>query len=226
MRWPWTKEKEYPEFWEKYSSAFAKAKSERKKNARASLVSNTRFVVLDTETTGLDVKNDRILSIGAVSLKGRIIEVSNSLEFYLKQDKYNPESAPIHGILKNGNYEKVNEVEAIKACLDFIGTDILVGHHIGFDIAIINKTLKRHGVGKLKNKVLDTSILYKRMLHPVNYALVRQIYTLDELSESLKIPMYDRHTAAGDAMITSLAFIKIMSRINSDGLMKVKSLFQ
>ncbi len=218
MKWPWKHTKEYPEFWNTYVNAFAKA------NPKS--LTESRFVSFDTETTGLDVKNDKILSIGAVALQQNTISVMDSFELYIKQEQYNPESAPIHGILKHGEYKKVNEIDAIKRCLDFIGTDILVGHHVGFDLAIINNTLKRYGLGKLKNKALDTGTLYKRLLHPVNYALIKNVYTLDELSEALKIPVYDRHTASGDAMITALAFIKICTRLNSHGKLKLKDLFK
>lgn len=218
-----------PLFWKKYKAAFAQEKS--KTGLLGNLIdkktlASTRFVAFDTETTGLDYKKDRILSIGGVSVIGNVIAVSDSLELFLKQKIYNPDSAKIHGILKRGNYIKVNEQEAIEQCLEFIGTDILIGHHIGFDVAVINQSLKRYGLGKLKNRVLDTEVLYKRLLHPVNRLLQEKRYSLDELAEALKIPLHDRHTSAGDAMITALAFIKIVHTLNSDKQMKVKHLFR
>lgn len=219
----------FPDFWTKYLNAFLvekKAGSLWKNSLNNRTLATSRFVVFDTETTGLDYKKDRILSIGGATVMHNEISVMDSLELYLKQDTYNPESAPIHGILKQGTYEKVNEATAIEKCLDFIGTDILVGHHIGFDIAVINTALKRYGLGKIKNKTLDTEVLYKRLVHPINRPLQDKRYSLDELAEALKIPLHDRHTAAGDALITALAFIKIVRKLNSDGSMKLKHLFK
>lgn len=216
MKWPWQHTKEYPVFWERYESAFAKAQQ--------TSIPQTRFVALDCETTGLDIKKDRILSIGAVAIKGNTIPVSDSLELYVAQDHYDPKSTPIHGILKKGAFEKVPELDAILSILDYIGADIIVGHHIGFDIAMINKMLQRHHLGKLKNKVIDTGILYKRLQHPVNRMQPHQRYSLDQLSEALKIPLYDRHTASGDAMITALAFIKISGRLSHNSALKPKEL--
>ena len=89
---------------------------------------------------------------------------------------------------------------------------------------MINKMLQRHHLGKLKNKVIDTGILYKRLQHPVNRMQPHQRYSLDQLSEALKIPLYDRHTASGDAMITALAFIKICGRLSHNSALKLKEL--
>ncbi len=218
-----------PDFWITYQAAFASEKSKAGflgSTLHSLDLKTTRFVVFDTETTGLKYKEDRILSIGGVAVTNNQIAIADSLELFLKQEVYNPDSAAIHGILKQGSYKKVTEKEAIQQCLEFIGASILVGHHIGFDIAIINQALLRHNLGKLKNKILDTEFLYKRLVHPINNPLQEKRYTLDELAESLKIPLQDRHTAAGDALITALIFIKIVKKLNSDGLLKVKHLFR
>lgn len=216
MKWPWQHTKEYPTFWEEYVSAFAKA--------QPTSIPQTRFVALDCETTGLDIKKDRILSIGAVAIKGNTIPVSDSLELYVAQDHYDPKSTPIHGILKKGAFEKVSELDAIVSILDYVKADIIVGHHIGFDIAMINKMLQRHHLGKLKNNVIDTGVLYKRLQHPINRMQPLQGYSLDQLSEALKIPLYDRHTAPGDALITALAFIKICGGLTQNNTLKIKDL--
>jgi DNA polymerase-3 subunit epsilon len=217
MKWSWQHTKEYPLFWEQYESAFAKAEQKP--------LADTRFIALDTETTGLDIKKDRILSIGAIGLKGNTIAVSDSLELFVAQDHYDPKSTPIHGILKKGKVKKTVELEAIQQTLAYLGTDIIIGHHIGFDIAVINKMLQRHHLGKLKNKVIDTGVLYKKLQHPINRMSMQHGYSLDQLSEALKIPLYDRHTASGDAMITALAFIKIAAKLTQNGTLKLKELF-
>ena len=61
-------------------------------------IEETRFVVLDTETTGFDYDNDRILCIGALVLQNGIINVQESFEVYLEQDHYDKSTAQIHGI--------------------------------------------------------------------------------------------------------------------------------
>jgi DNA polymerase-3 subunit epsilon len=56
---------------------------------------------------------------------------------------------PIHGILKQGKEEK-KKTEGIIQFLDFIKDAVLVGHHVSFDVKMINEGLKRMGLGNSK----------------------------------------------------------------------------
>jgi len=208
---------EVPEFWKRYSEHF-KTKEQR-------TIKETRFIVFDTETTGFDFKEDRILCIGATVIKDNKILIKDGLEVYLNQSVFKADTVKIHGILKSEKVKKVEEIEALIQFLDYIKNSVLVAHHAGFDIGIINRALKRHNLGKLKNDVLDTGILFKRSKHIVNIIDPNKKYTLDEIAQELKITPKDRHTAAGDAFITGLAFLKILPKLNKDGKMKYKDLF-
>tara|TARA_B100000809_G_C15139668_1_gene532540 strand:+ start:4415 stop:5092 length:678 start_codon:yes stop_codon:yes gene_type:complete len=207
----------YPDFWISYCDLFKK----KEKNT----FKETRFVALDTETTGFDFKEDRILCIGAIGILENKILVKDGLEVYLNQLIFKSETVHIHGLIKNEKVEKVNEKEALILFLDYIKDSILVAHHASFDIGIINKALKRHQLGKLKNDVLDTAILFKRSKHIVNIIDPTKVYSLDEVARELKITAKDRHTAAGDAYITALAFLKILPKLNKEGKMRYKDLF-
>ena len=210
----WFVHKKYPEFWKAYLSSF-KTKKEDDLN-------HARFVVFDTETTGLDSKKDRVLSIGAISIINNTIDIANSFEIYLKQDLFKPETVEIHGILKTGTIEKIHEKEAVKQFLNYIGNAILVGHHIDFDMAMINQCLKRLGLPKLKNKTLDTGLLFKKTKQCKN---TNKYYGLDELTEQFHIKKHDRHTASGDAYITGILFLKIISILKKERQLSLKDLF-
>ncbi len=182
----------------------------------------TRFVIFDTETTGLTIKEDRILSIGAISVTSNTMDVADSLELYIKQDKFNPKTAEIHGILKDGNIKKIDESEAIIQFLDYIKDSILIAHHAAFDVAILNESLKRMELPKLKNKVLDTGILFKK----TNLCLNRdKLYALDELCDVFHLKKHDRHTASGDAYITAIVFMKIIASITEARKISIQDLF-
>jgi DNA polymerase-3 subunit epsilon len=207
------KNKNYPLFWKTY---LKKLNQKRPKS-----IEETRFVVFDTETTGLKTESDKILSIGAVAIFNNTIDVSDSIEIYIKQDKYNTETAEIHGILKEGNLMKISENEAIEQFINFIGNAVLVAHHTAFDIEMINTTLKRMNLPKLKNKSIDTGILYKKL-----EGKKENHFNLDVLCDEFKIPKHDRHTASGDAFITALLFLKIISKLKKERTVHYSDLFR
>lgn len=207
FKWLFKKKQHYPDFWLEYLDHF------NKKKIKNNLITYTRFIAFDTETTGFNKKNDRILSIGAVAFTGKTIDVNNCLELYLAQEVFNPETVEIHGLMKSSSQEKMSELEAIKTFLSYIKNDVLIAHHAHFDKTMVNEMLLRHGLGKLKNKFIDTGVLYKKSLHII-YRQNEKTYSLDELGKELNVPMVDRHTATGDALITALVFLKILGRLD------------
>ena len=181
-------------------------------------IEEVRFVVFDTETTGLDLKQDHILSIGAIAVQGNEINIADRLECYVQQT-YQPkaETVAVHGILSKHPANGLAEWEAIKAFLHYIGPSVLVAHHAAFDIGMINGVLTKNIGKRLKNKYLDTSYLAKRL--SFNSAQQRKgQYTLDNMCRLYHIPTSDRHTAAGDALITAVLLLKLLARLKKRGL--------
>ncbi|WP_299223072.1 3'-5' exonuclease [uncultured Aquimarina sp.] len=217
--WSRKNNKEFPGFWVDYLALFD--------NKQQKLpIEKARFIAFDTETTGFDYIDDRVLSIGAVAINNTSIDVADQLELYLEQDVFNSDTVEIHGIRKNNNLDAISESEAIEMFIKYIGNSILIAHHANFDKMMMNKVLQRHGLGALKNKFLDTSILFSKTKHLVYRSHRKHMhYSLDELCDDLKISKSDRHTASGDAFITAMAFLKIMAKLKIDKTDKVSILF-
>lgn len=189
-------------------------------------IDSTRFVVLDTETTGFDYDTDRILCIGAIVLQNGVIPIQESVEIYIYQEHYDSSSAKIHGILKGQVSNTKTELESLQAFLDFLGDSIIIAHHALFDITMINRALERNGLPSLKNKTLDTGVLYKKTLIKSNLLNHKDHYTLDELADKFDIPLKDRHTAMGDAYITAIAFLKILKKLRNKKEISLQQLFK
>ncbi len=186
--------KEYPDFWKAYVAKFDKKSS--------------KFVVFSTETTGLNPKNDVILSIGSFSVVNNSILVGDNFEAVLTQYKYLHDNGLTNEFLVENKIKKVSEPEALKSFLDFIGNAILVGHHIDFDVDMINEALERMDCGRLKNEALDIDVMHRKLQDSTD-----KDSPLDELCEFYKIPVGDRNSAADDAYKTALLFLKLKSRL-------------
>ena len=202
MDFNWFKKavKDYHKFWNDYLEHV------QQENAT---IESKKYVVFDCETTGLKPSKDVILSIGAITVEDDAICVSKTLELYLSQSHFNKETVEIHGLLKDGKEEKMVEAEAIIRFLEFIKNATLVGHHINFDVEMINRALDRLEVGKLKNQLMDTDAMYRKLKNLQD----DQHSSLDELCKLYKIPLKDRHTASGDAFLTALLFLKLKRKL-------------
>lgn len=189
-------------------------------------IEETRFVVLDTETTGFDYENDRILCIGALVLQNNVISIQETLEIYLQQDHYDKSTAQIHGILRDFVLKRPSELEALQQFLTFLGDSIIIAHHTVFDITMINKALERNNLPQLTNKTLDTAYLYKKTLIKSHLFERKDHYTLDDLADKFDISKKDRHTALGDAYITAIAFLKIVKKLKEKKEISLNQLFK
>jgi len=203
-------------FWKKEENVFDESLT----------IEETRFVVLDTETTGFDYENDRILCIGALVLQHNSISVQNSFEVYVQQDHYDKSTAQIHGILKDFVLKRPNELEALQQFLAYLGDSIIIAHHTVFDVTMINKALERNDLPALTNKTLDTAHLYKKTLIKSHLFERKDHYTLDDLADKFDISKKDRHTALGDAYITAIAFLKIVKKLNEKKATNLNQLFK
>jgi DNA polymerase-3 subunit epsilon len=200
MAFDWLTGNNLPQFWKNYLSFFDDEDKGSKK----------RFVVFDMETTGLDWKEDIVLSIGAIGISGNAIEVGDYFETFIQQDKYNTHSVAGGSILKNNEEEKVIEAEALIQFLNYAKDATLVGHNINLDIEMLNQALKRLDLGRIKNPIMDTNALYIRWKNLPDDTLV----TLDELCDALKIRKAVRNTASGNAYITALIFLKLKQKLS------------
>jgi len=186
--------KEHPEFWKEYISKFDKK--------------SKRFVVLSTETTGLNPGKDVILSIGSFAVIDNKIIIGDNFEAVLAQYKFFHDNGILNEFTVESKMKKLGEPEAIQAFIEYIGNAVLVGHHIDFDVEMINEALERLDCGRLKNEALDIDVMYRKLQDISN-----KQFSLDELCDVYKIPKSDRNSSAEDAYKIGLLFLKLKSRL-------------
>ena len=177
------------------------------------------FVVLDTETTGFDLKKDQLISFGAVKIKNRKIQVSESVELRLKQKSPVSQAVRIHGIL--GDEKALSPEEFAEKSIRIIGNSILVGHHVQFDLEMLLQIYRPFGLGHFPNPVLDTLSLCMRLDHGplADYSQIKaEDYSLDSLCQRFGIETDDRHTASGDAFLTAQLLQKLLILAEKKGI--------
>lgn len=194
LEWIKNINKVHPEFWKEYVSKFDKK--------------SKRFVVFSTETTGLNPEKDVILSIGSFAVIDNNIIIGDSFETVIAQYKFFHDNGILNEFTLESKMKKLGEPEAIQALIEFIGNAVLVGHHIDFDVEMINEVLERLDCGRLKNEALDIDVMYRK-LHDIS----NKQFSLDELCDIYKIPKSDRNSSSEDAYKIALLFLKLKSRL-------------
>ena len=119
-------------------------------------------IILDTETTGISVKEGhRIVEIGCIELEN-LIPTKNKFHCYLNPDrKVSQKAFEVHGYTDDflAKQKKFNEV--VEEFLEFIKDKRLIIHNAEFDLSHLNNELKIVNKKKLSNEIIDTLVLAK-----------------------------------------------------------------
>ena len=192
-------------------------------------IDQVRFIVLDSETTGLNPATDRIITIGAVAVLDGEIRLDDAFAALIKIAK-NTSAVTVHGVTREQALEGVEEPLAIERFLDYLRDGVIVGHHIGHDIATLDAALERHWRTRLSNRSLDTMDLTLHLERDGAFAgrpPIKQ-FTLDALCGMFAVIPHDRHTATGDAFITAQVFLRLVrlgKRFGRDTLARIAEPF-
>ena len=165
-------------------------------------------IVLDTETTGLSIKDGhRIVEIGCIELED-LIPTKKKFHCYLNPERKVSEKAfAVHGYSDEflSKQKKFNEVG--EEFLDFIKDKILIIHNAEFDLAHLNNELNLSGKSKINNKIIDTLVLARDKFpgSPVS---------LDALCKRFRIDNSKRiqHTALVDCDLLAKVYINLIDQ--------------
>jgi len=171
------------------------------------------WVTLDCETTGLDVRRDQIVSIGAVRIVGNRLLTSQRLELLVR-----PERAPsagsvrVHRLRERDVAAGMKPEVAMRRLLEFIGSRPLVGYYLEFDVAMINREIwPMLGVGLPQPKIEVSAMYYdyKNRLRPAHERDTMIDLRFQTMMTELALPTFEAHDALNDAVMAGLAFVKL-----------------
>ena len=165
-------------------------------------------VVLDTETTGLSVKDGhRIVEIGCIELEN-LIPTQNSFHCYLNPErKASDRALEVHGYTDEFLKSQKKFVQVVEGFLDFIKDKKLIIHNAEFDLAHLNNELKILGKDTIQNNVIDTLVLAKNKFpgSPVSLDALCRRYRIDNSKR-------EKHTALVDCDLLSKVYINLIDQ--------------
>ncbi|MDC0859710.1 DNA polymerase III subunit epsilon [Candidatus Pelagibacter sp.] len=165
-------------------------------------------IVLDTETTGISVKEGhRIVEIGCIELDN-LIPTKNKFHCYLNPERKVSEKAfEVHGYSDDFLSKQKKFKEIVEEFLNFIEGKKLVIHNAEFDIAHLNHELKLLGKNELKNEVTDTLTLARDKFpgSPISLDALCKRYRIDN---SKRV----QHTALIDCDLLAKVYINLIDQ--------------
>jgi DNA polymerase-3 subunit epsilon len=180
--------------------------------------------VFDTELSGLDVRKDFIVSIGAIKMTGGTINISR--EFYRlirPEGEMTKKSVEIHGITP-GELEGKESLDAVLPdFLEFIKDSVLVGHFLNIDLKFMNRALKDKYNYKLANLALDTHTIHE-WLYENGVEFKRHYHggstktDLFSVAQRYGITVDTAHDALYDAFVTAQLFQRYLYFLHADGM--------
>ena len=165
-------------------------------------------IVLDTETTGLSVKDGhRIIEIGCIELDN-LISTKKTFHCYLNPERKVSEKAlEVHGYTDEFLADKKKFNEIVDEFLSFIKDKRLIIHNAEFDLSHLNNELKLLGKDSLNNKIIDTLILAREKFPGASVSLdaLCKRYGIDNSKRT-------KHTALVDCDLLSKVYINLIDQ--------------
>lgn len=185
---------------------------------RRTPLQTARWVVLDCETSGLDIARDRLLSVGAVAVREARVQVADAFEARVRQQTPStPENIVIHGI--GGDAQRAGQPleQVIHDLAKFIAAGVPVAFHAPFDAGI----LRRHGLAT-GGQWLDLAGLAPALFP----ALGAKDSALEHWLAAFGIPPLARHDALGDAFAAAQLLLVMLNEAQRHRLDTVEALIK
>jgi DNA polymerase-3 subunit epsilon len=195
-------------------------------------IDSAPYVVLDTELTGLNFRNDSIVSIGALRMIGTRIELGRPFyEVVRPNTELTSKSIIIHEITPQETNEKPGIEGIMEGFLRFCEGAIIVGHFISLDLRFLAKEMKRIGFGSLKNPAVDTCVLHEWMSQnrgdfSSRYFNGMESKDLFSLAKKFEVPMHGAHNALMDAYVTAQLFQRFIGMLIKLGVRTLRDLLR
>jgi CBS domain-containing protein len=170
-------------------------------------------VVIDVETTGLDPRSARAIELAAVRLADGRLEAEDAFRRLIDPGEPIPRSATdIHGIDDAAVRGAPRFAQVWPELAAALGDAILIGHTVGFDLAVLSQECARASLAWVPPPALDT-----RLLAEIAEPELAD-YSPESLAAWLGLEIKDRHSALGDARAAGEIFQALVPRLRRRGI--------
>lgn len=184
--------------------------SERAPPSPHRLHSEIRYVTVDVETTGLDMRRDRVLSIGAAAVVGERIDLAQTFEVVLRQPASSShDNILVHRIGGQRQLHGVAPDEGLTRFLEYVNHSPLVAYRAEFDRTMIDRALHEVLGERTRSLWIDLAQLLPA-LYPGN-----ECRTMDDWLDRFGIRMLARHDALADALATAQMLLVALAAARS-----------
>jgi CBS domain-containing protein len=165
-------------------------------------------VAIDTETTGLDARNARIVEIALVPIVAGRLDAAAACRRLIRPHVAIPAQATrIHGIDAAAVANAPQFAHAWPELSALIGERVVIGHAVGFDLTVLKRECERAGLPWTRPRALDTRLLAEVAAPDLAG------YSLENVAAWLDIEITDRHSALGDALAAASVFLALLPRL-------------
>lgn len=166
------------------------------------------YLAIDLETTGLDSRQDQILSIGYVTVRGTMIDLSSARHHLVRIDRSIPEaSAVIHQITDDQSALGGELVDALEEVLQALAGKVMIAHHASVEQGFLSNACKTCWGRGLLVQTIDTQALAYRTFERRQIPFLPSDLRLNALGSRYNLPRYGAHNALSDALTAAELFL-------------------
>ena len=165
-------------------------------------------VAIDCETTGLDTRRDDIVSVAAVPIHGSRILASRRFEAMVRPSaRMKAEAIKTHRLLESDLSGARSIEDVLPELLRFVGPRPLIGYYLEFDIAMINRPMRRLLGIELPNARIEVSGLYYERKYGGAAPGTEVDLRFATMIADLGLPALDQHDAGSDALMAAMMYV-------------------
>lgn len=183
------------------------------------LLSESRLIVLDLETTGLNQSKDEVIAIGAVAIQNNAIDLSDQFDLVLRRPELDiSETVLIHGIGPEALTRGHETEDSLLHLLEWMNGDPVLAYHSAFDKGFLEKALRKT-LGYTKSHTwFDAADLMPAFFPDARLAG----NGLDDWADHFGLEVSARHQAAADALATAELTLVAMNQATRKGARTLK----